>query len=1216
MRREFVMNVVDLIRPSIRGRLLVPAAVALAVAGGGLSAAPDPQGVASPTLNARTVRASAPAVARQWPRADLVVGRGDTGGWHLFVTSAAGGWHWRALASVLPFAAGGQRWIGDQCLTSDGRYVVAVTAPWAAQNTAWGRDAGGDAYAIEVDTGRVRTLASGVGLAYFNPGCGTGDDVALTGYVGADEAATRLALVDARTAVTRWRATLPGELTSAVPTGDAITAAGGGALLRIARDQGTRGGTTTLPLPRATGPAYDLRPNGAGGVDFLTPDGGGRVTIWRSVPGRLAALGTGRLGAVALAGGVGGRTLVVGAATLRGGGPLPRVQAAGPSASVLSPDGRAAVVGDGPTWTVMRLPGAARATTASLPAAAPATPPAATPRAPAGDAAAPVCAVPRNALSRQVLQPNAPQVQWAVQQAVRATLTVRRGAPYGIADYAPSLDFPPVPLQGDRSAAGTLVPPQVLYGIFAQESNWAQASWHALPGLAGNPLIANYYGDDPTTADSIDYTQADCGYGLGQLTDLMRAGAPSVDPQVQARIAVDYAENAAAAAWELAGKWNQLATAGIVANNGDPAWLENWYFAAWAYNSGVNPQASTGGNGCIPGPRCTDGAGNWGLGWANNPINPVYNPNRQPFLRTNYADASHPQDWPYQEKVFGWMETPFIDLHGNPSYPSAGRLLLPPTFNTFCDPADNHCDPTRKTGDTSTWFCQLTDLHCWWHAPATWADCASGACHPGSFTIDPSAAEPATVDPHPPVCGPDPTAPAGTIVVDDEATVAGAPDLNLAGCPPTPSGWVNGGTFATTGVTDGAGHDLPGAIDWHQLGAGFGGHLWFTHTRPASDTARTVTGIWTPTLPRVGSYEIRAFIPDTGAATTQARYAIADGSGATSPWVRYLDQSQPGDQWVSLGFWHLAPGASVSLSNVTADGNGTVDIAFDAVEFIPVAPGSYVSLGDSYSSGEGVWPGPFDNGTDVAVTSLDQGDWCHRSDEAYARQYAALTATFAHRPVVHLACSGANLYDVSGAVGVTPNPDHAGNAYYDEPYQVNEIPHDARLVTLSVGGNDVGFADIIQTCAQIIPTSTPCQNAFPTETRTISNTFSGLVATYMAVKQAAPQAQVWVLTYPNIFSTDPNAQSCTFIQSTDLAWLIARTHQLDTVIKLAARQAKVHVLDEEHAFAGHEECTTDTWVTGPGIVVFGNDAENSAFHPDYLGYQKEAEDLKNAVPIP
>lgn len=227
--------------------------------------------------------------------------------------------------------------------------------------------------------------------------------------------------------------------------------------------------------------------------------------------------------------------------------------------------------------------------------------------------------------------------------------------------------------------------------------------------------------------------------------------------------------------------------------------------------------------------------------------------------------------------------------------------------------------------------------------------------------------------------------------------------------------------------------------------------------------------------------------------------------------------------------------------------------------------------------------------------------------------------------MVHLACSGANLYDVSGAVGDTPNPDNAGNAYYGEPYQVDEIPPDARLVTLSVGGNDVGFADVIQNCILALITSCQAEYTNPDgsdkEAQLINSQYNNLVSTYQAVQLAAPKAQVWVLTYPSIFTTTdpthrPGQRDCTNIQNSDRAWLIARAHQLDAVIKRAAAAAEVHVLDEEHAFVGHEECATDSWVGGPGFVLLGNDAANSAFHPNYLGYKQEARDLKNAVPIP
>ncbi|MEQ4724153.1 hypothetical protein [Nonomuraea sp. B19D2] len=57
--------------------------------------------------------------------------------------------------------------------------------------------------------------------------------------------------------------------------------------------------------------------------------------------------------------------------------------------------------------------------------------------------------------------------------------------------------------------------------------------------------------------------------------------------------------------------------------------------------------------------------------WTNNPANPDYDPQRHPFLHVGvegaavrtFDDARHPQDWPYQEKIFGWMESGQQDLY-------------------------------------------------------------------------------------------------------------------------------------------------------------------------------------------------------------------------------------------------------------------------------------------------------------------------------------------------------------------------------------------------------------------------------------------------------------------------------------------------------------------------------------------------------------------------
>ncbi len=66
-----------------------------------------------------------------------------------------------------------------------------------------------------------------------------------------------------------------------------------------------------------------------------------------------------------------------------------------------------------------------------------------------------------------------------------------------------------------------------MLGVLAQESNLCQGARFAVPGVTANPLIGNYFGidyynDTPSDDWTIDWAEADCGYGIGQITDGMR----------------------------------------------------------------------------------------------------------------------------------------------------------------------------------------------------------------------------------------------------------------------------------------------------------------------------------------------------------------------------------------------------------------------------------------------------------------------------------------------------------------------------------------------------------------------------------------------------------------------------------------------------------------------------------------------------------------------
>ena len=218
------------------------------------------------------------------------------------------------------------------------------------------------------------------------------------------------------------------------------------------------------------------------------------------------------------------------------------------------------------------------------------------------------------------MQPSNAQVNWAVQMAERGLLTgatYTRPANYasmGLVAYAPSSDFPPVALSHPSSSTTTAVPRSVMEAIMAQESNFDQASWHAISGVSADPLIADYYGSAGGIS-SIYYPSADCGYGISQVTTGMAATDTSLSLHGQMKVAADYEENISAGLQILERIWNQLYASGTTANCGDPKYLENWFMAAWAYNSGIQPTAAFGNTtGCTPSASCAGPDGTWGLG--------------------------------------------------------------------------------------------------------------------------------------------------------------------------------------------------------------------------------------------------------------------------------------------------------------------------------------------------------------------------------------------------------------------------------------------------------------------------------------------------------------------------------------------------------------------------------------------------------------------------
>ncbi len=250
-----------------------------------------------------------------------------------------------------------------------------------------------------------------------------------------------------------------------------------------------------------------------------------------------------------------------------------------------------------------------------------------------------------------------------------------------------------------------------------------------------------------------------------------------------------------------------------------------------------------------------------------------------------------------------------------------------------------------------------------------------------------------------------------------------------------------------------------------------------------------------------------------------------------------------------------------------------------------VTPGVYAALGDSYSSGEGVPP----------FAAAPSGDTCHRSAKAYS-QVDLGTAGFPSTSNFK-ACSGATIDDFY-------------NGMDTEPSQLGQLNASDTLVTLTLGGNDVGFASSLEKCL----TTSHCQNSLgAATTAAIAATGPRLATLYRAILAAAPNAKVYVLGYPNFISAKPGLL-CQLLglAPDETAWMGAMTAAFDTATANAVASvgsSRLHFVADLGIFAGKEACSS----SGADVNGLNLLHPEYSFHPTAAGQALMAATLATAV---
>ncbi|WP_212915147.1 SGNH/GDSL hydrolase family protein [Streptomyces sp. TS71-3] len=231
---------------------------------------------------------------------------------------------------------------------------------------------------------------------------------------------------------------------------------------------------------------------------------------------------------------------------------------------------------------------------------------------------------------------------------------------------------------------------------------------------------------------------------------------------------------------------------------------------------------------------------------------------------------------------------------------------------------------------------------------------------------------------------------------------------------------------------------------------------------------------------------------------------------------------------------------------------------------------AYVALGDSYSSGNGA--GNYDSSS---------GD-CHRSLSAYPYLWKN-----AHQPSSFNddACSGAVTTDVTNS-------------------QLGHLSASTGLVSLTIGGNDAGFSDVMTTC--VTGSDSTCVNRVNQAESYAQNTLPGrLKATYDAIRAKAPNARVVVLGYPRIYTLNV---FCVGLSDTKHRKIDEAADMLNSVIRTASQNHGFVYGDVSSTFSGHELCSGDDWLHS--LVV---SPSWESYHPTATGHSSGYYPVFNSV---
>jgi hypothetical protein len=253
-----------------------------------------------------------------------------------------------------------------------------------------------------------------------------------------------------------------------------------------------------------------------------------------------------------------------------------------------------------------------------------------------------------------------------------------------------------------------------------------------------------------------------------------------------------------------------------------------------------------------------------------------------------------------------------------------------------------------------------------------------------------------------------------------------------------------------------------------------------------------------------------------------------------------------------------------------------------------------VALGDSYAAGALL---PFQ--------SLATPAGCLRS----AKAYPVLVAAALNAPLRDVACASAGVQNMT-----KPQRTYLGT----NPAQFTALAPDDSVVLLTLGGDDIGFLNVLRECAKLSftkPWGSPCkahytQGGTDQLAASVSAEAPRIAATLTAIHARAPQARIVLVGYPDLFPQSGGCWPAVPITSGDVGYLRGIELTANAMLAADARQAGAIFVDTYQPTVGHDFCQDEPARDVEGLIP-GSLA--LPFHPNSRGQAAIATAVLNAL---